>query len=104
MPHFECGAFDHSATSPKVVLDQSGPPLNVAAFGYKRDFVCHLPVRAVRTALVLYSHSFRIIFVLLANVSRSVVDLRAGMAYPTRNLRHRSVLWGVLFNQPVQTG
>ena len=38
MPHFECGAFDHSATSPKVVLGQSGPPLNVAAFRHKRDF------------------------------------------------------------------
>jgi hypothetical protein len=57
------------------------------------------------------AYPFRIMFGRLACAFRAVgerlptrVDMGAGMAYPPRNLRHRSVLWGSLFHQPVQTG
>ncbi len=112
----------HSTTLPPLRrsrFGQSGPPLNVAGFRHKRDFEPFCLIvwpRARRASLsgARRIHSVRSLggwrapFGRLANVCRQgmtrAVDMRAGMAYPPRNLRHRSVLWGLLFHQPVQTG
>ena len=108
----------HSTTLPPLRrsrFGQSGSPLNVAAFRHKRDFEPFILINGPRAGRVSHSGVARIhcascsggwraLFGRLANVCRQAVDTGAGMAYPARNLRHRSVLWGSLFHQPVQTG